>query len=409
MKPVVNVMRKVKKPRVQKPRVVASKPIKKPKFYFSGKNPYSTFYDINIEDVDTAIENYISTLDYIKNINEISAMRKIQTSLPLFLVLEFLKSLNPDNSPPVALQRFKELPRVKDALIEMNNILETRSLRGIVVESINKPVPDLESIINELKNRPAEPLAATKYLKKESLKSMSKEYLSRIAEREKIPNYETLTKKQLVSELMKVEEFTKRKDTFYESEILPICESTYKRAPWMRSFTSKPVSAIAVKGDSEYATNFKIDEDWYLAKSTFYKDACEIGRIFEPGKIAYYFKGDRSLTIETRDIYDASVSYTEAENDAVFRRRYSKTRVAAPRGRSVIAVELAPGLFSHLRTIFLGQVFICDSCKRSISEPPLYKSVDDDNKRVLFCSKYCFDLHLFGSTSSISSSSSTEN
>lgn len=405
----VNVMKKVKKPRVQKPRALpitkkaAAASKKHPTFVFSKKNPYSAFYDIDIDDVGIAIEQYISTLDIDKDIDEISSMKKVRNSLPIFLIPDFLKSLNPDNVTPIALRRFKELPRVKEALNEMNKILDIRSLRGINVPIISKDTEekDLESVINELKSRPVEIPRATKYLKKQSLKSMSKEYLLRLAERENIPNYAILSKKNLVSELMKVD-FAKRKERFYDAEI-SICESTYKRAPWIRS--ENPVAGIAVKRDSKYATDFKVKDDWFRANKSFYKDVCKFGRIFEQDSIAYFFR-DGSLKIETKEMYDASVDYKDTssfKHDPVFRRKYTKTVVKAPLTVNQRKIsELAPGLFSHLRTIFSDQVFYCDTCNTYISDP-VYKSVDD-GKRILFCSEACFQSYLFGSTSSISSS-----
>jgi len=408
----VNVMKKVK---TRAPRVKTTAKKRQPTavvtFKFNSKNPYSAFHDIPIQDVDDAIEAYIATLKPT-NILEISTMRRIRTSLPWFLLNEFLNSLRQNQSATAAFEQFRRRRNVQEAIAKMRLVLESRRVDNI-------PPPERAPPHRLRMEQP--PHRQTRNVKYASqiLQAMTKEQLAAIARRERVIGFATLTKKQLVAHLVHIENPTsaRRPERSFGTEFTSACESRYRRAPWMAAFTSEPIATIAVRSDSDFATQFVVRDDWVRSTSRFYSNACNFGRKFVPDAVAYVTVSGEVI-VETKEMYNASLRNNEIrttkrtmlgllepgsrrenippmptiiesqrESPIIESRRESPIIEAAPE------IELAPGLFSYVRTIIGGQTVYCDACNIMVAEP-MFKSVHD-NQLVMFCGKECFEAYQF--------------
>jgi hypothetical protein len=107
--------------------------------------------------------------------------------------------------------------------------------------------------------------------------------------------------------------------TYFESDILPQCQSVYKRAPWMKQFVDVPIQGMAIKKTGaaidQYATDEPVgifeEPGWFRVKSSWYEMACEeAGRKFVPDIVAYVLNdatGPSATTIiETKEMFDAA-------------------------------------------------------------------------------------------------------
>lgn len=431
-------------------------------FGIQRKDPNSIFRKIAIEDVSDALEAYVAslklTLDakpiYIGNLNvshptdidqsklnEISTVRMLKTSVPWTILLDFLHNLKSETLS-VSFAKYRTQPGFQDSLSRMKQIIKERSASGIPLPAKDfiapKPIPIQKK----------EPIKRLKYDHK-TLEAMSTAGLLKLARSEKVETKEEQTgrktavgRKETISKLMNIEDVL-HKDTErkYETDIADTCVSAYRNAPWMKLFTDKPIIGIAVPRESEYATSLNVVGNWYKVKSTFYRDACTIGRKYSPDAVAYVTWRDPKIIIETKEMYDASLRYkpeipsklemlqslepTPAElvaaeqsqsvkfPDAItpvtqqLRRRVvagggkrSSTDVPAPavlqQEKVVLAkpeVELAPGLFSHLKNIIYGPILTCDQCGVLINQPALKSTYE--NQIVMFCSTECYGKYRF--------------
>lgn len=387
------------------------------KYKFTGRNRFMPFYKATIEEANDVIEAYSATLDSF-NFPEISALRQIRTKLPWILLLDFFKTLDPNYSVVVAYKKFKERPDVQDALLKMDQLLTARavpvgSTSGVSYSSSSSS-KNLSEIIAHIKTRypPTKIIAKRLKYDRKLLEKMSLEELTELAADE-LPLYKVRNKKGAIDALVNIEEIidpaTYRR---FETELLPVCESDYKRAPWMKTFETIPVAGIAVKKESIYATEINVKDDWYKATAGFYRDACEKGRQFQPDSVAYVFRNG-SIIIETIQMYEEMLSFFKPKNPSInyninYDNNYCSSSSSCSSGPQLLPTppppppppqeqkedeELAPGLFNHVRSIISGNYLFCDTCHLSITQP-MFKSVHN-NKRVLFCSKDCFEKYSF--------------
>lgn len=101
--------------------------------------------------------------------------------------------------------------------------------------------------------------------------------------------------------------------TLFGNEFPLKCEQEYRRAPWMRTFTTEPIRGLALRGEMpDYTTEgagenpikTTLPGDWYMANMKWYREICKTGRVFT-GDVAYLVaSGD--LILETKHMFDAS-------------------------------------------------------------------------------------------------------
>jgi hypothetical protein len=410
----VNVLKQVRKKRDVKPKVT-----KKKKTEFSMSNPYSVFYDITLEEVSDIMNAYVNSLQLIKrdvkdfvgkfktpelialakekyqvhNIEkEIFAMHKIRNTIPMSHLLSFLKLLNPSNTASVALLDFY---RSHPILINnMKRLIIDRKVTDIAIPH-NKQIHQK----TEIKSRRFVSAKQTKYDRK-TLENMTLQEVAELADKEEL-SYKG-TKKQIIKRLLDIlEDIEKGVERKFDRELLPICETEYREAQWMKKFTPQRVVSMLVKNDNPYSTKFHARDGWYRVTSTFYREACLYGREFITDDVAYLLQSN-DIIVETRAMYNESLLPVEndKETDIYVHTQDSGEKDIEPKlpvfqETEKIQQELAPGLFRYVKSIISGLSVCCDTCNLTVLKPD-YKSIEGD-KKVVFCSKKCFEEYLFGS------------
>lgn len=99
---------------------------------------------------------------------------------------------------------------------------------------------------------------------------------------------------------------------YSRSEIPNVCESEYKRAPWMIHFTQKRIKGLALKENSNFTRNDEIIPGWYVANDKWYAHVCKNGRDFIPDAVAY-ITFDDDVLIETLEMYEESLKTNRTE------------------------------------------------------------------------------------------------
>lgn len=337
----VNVLKQVRKKREVKRKTQT----KKKQIEFSWSDPYKIFHNVTLEEVPDAIDAYVNSLHLIKRDvdkyarlfqnpemtseakkqisltsiqREMDAMNSIKNMIPMVYLLQFLKTLSPKNHPAKALKYF--YTKNDKILNVMRKLINDRKVEDIAI-------PDKRHTQQAPYEIPAtyEPVVSskptiiqTKY-DRNILQSMTLQKVAKLANNEGL-SYKG-TKRQIINRLLDipVTHDTNKVERKYGRELLPTCETEYRRAQWMKLFTDKSVVSMLVREDNPYATTFQAKDGWYRATSKFYKDACMNGREFFADEVAYLLKsGD--VIVETREIYEESLLPPMGECETEYRR-----------------------------------------------------------------------------------------
>lgn len=106
----------------------------------------------------------------------------------------------------------------------------------------------------------------------------------------------------------------------YSSEFLPLCESEYRRAPWVTS--RSPVIGVVLNATIPSARQWTIpvkvgdDGRWAKVKENWYSHVCKHGRAFIPDMVGY-LTANGTVIEETEEIYDAIGRRIAADDEAV--------------------------------------------------------------------------------------------
>ena len=389
---------------------------------FMKNDPYMYFIGKSLEEVNESIMEvlYLKPYPNSKLINDV--LRKMRASVPMSLVQTFFRVAKTNGFQ----EAFDVISTSREAE-DMRRFLLERKATGL--EAYGN-IPRKAKVEEILERR----VQLLKYTRQELANKSTAELIEMMI-RENKRMHRGMLKTDLINALMTVKRETKAFEPVpFSTEFLSKCVSSYKSASWMRSLIENKkidvkgtVVGIALRGDNKYATDLEVGyrrSGWYRPKASWYDHVCRKGRKYEDYPIAYIVKTNKDVRLlaETRRMYDASLNMKEEkapigigkapkvtigtliqqykERQRQQQRQRQPTIDAMPRftqeniKAAAPPLELAPGLFTHLRLLIGGNATYCASCNNTMSTPA-YKSVQGKRK-VFFCSERCFDTYTFG-------------
>lgn len=400
---VKNVLKGLKTT-VRKTRKVATKPavkkgpVKKPLAYLIDRPDLASLYDA-MEDM-----RYYQKDPYYENV-----IYKAMTMVPAVFLNDFFKNLLHTNDLNSSLEFVKQ----NQTYQLMKDFLKLRSVEGI-------PVPPLPTWRRKTKKivETTTKKGRVKYVKytARELEDKSVDEIDYLLRTENLP-VEGMKQDKIDALLRINEERFLAHQQRYVLDYLSKCESDYKNAPWMRRF-GYSVVGIALRKKDPFATDVKVEGNWYRAKASWYKEVCKNDRKFSKNKVGYILSNG-TVVPETYVMYMAYVSYIEEpapigiarmkQKQPIPRRERGERRRQEEEEEEEIGeiinpptvqfreeekvVDLAPGLMDYVRLVISKQFLKCAACDIAVGNP-VFRSVHK-KKNVLFCSKKCFETYPF--------------
>lgn len=417
---------------------------------FIKNNPFKTFLEANVEELDDVLEGYLATKMAAKHtelerVRLITTMRKIKSTIPFSLIKEFFQFVVDTNQGSTlaninleqTLIDFKQQLHVAVTIDEMKAFIVKR-----LANSITSPPPiRRKQHIAPVILPPPQQTTTTKRILKYNhkyLTSLTKSELVQLARENGIRKSAGKDRQVIIRLLLEITQDidVPRQKITYDREIPNVCESEYKNAPWVN--TESLIKGMAINTliiervypqYKQYATNYEVVPNWFRVRSTWYTLSCNNMRKFVPNAVGY-FTIDDDVIVETEELFkksqefkpqymtkrDLLKAYNQTENvddddndsddysidfpdcnddDGTDDLQQQCRRSSSDDDNKQIVeqkknAELAPGLMFDLQMFLLETTFKCDKCNAAVPVPPKYKTIHGD-KRVKFCSSNCFD------------------
>lgn len=368
---------------------------------FNARNPYDYFVGKSAPEINTSIDEVFKRPDFFERTQLLTVLNRVKATVPMSLLELFFVTAKRSG----AAEGFEAVAR-RPEYAEMRNILQNRAAE----RGGNNSRPSQQIKVNEPQHRLPKREVKIKLLKysRPELQTRTIEELYDLANRENLRLTAGLTKSQLINSLLAVESTaTAYKERPFTTELLPICESEYRRAPWMKAFGLSVIGIALKKGDG-FETNARIENDWYAAKATWYSNVCKIGRQFNPDTVGYIISaplGKRRVVVETLEMYNASLNRTKSASQKLKTTRQVPALQHSVSALSIVSKqaeqhtsaqpvalrlqsELAPGLFRYVRKLISGTTLCCSNCNATVPAAKI-RSINE-NKQVVFCGTECF-------------------